>query len=97
MACGINLTLWEIPCVATLRLEGDVVVAALSVVVAVVRAPGRATAVTTAIAIATWRSGLSAEALGRPVAGASPITTWAPGATPTWLNRGAPSTMSAGP
>ena len=92
----MSLTLWGIPCVATLRLKRGVIAAALSVIV-VVRVPGRATAATAAITIATWRSGLSAGALGRPVAGASPITTWAPGATPIWLSRGAPSTMTAGP
>ena len=92
------LTLLEVPRVTTSRLAKGIVFATVTVaVVVVVRAPGRATAATTAIVIAMWRSGLSAGALGCPVAGASPITTRAPAATPTWRNRGAPPPMRAGP
>ena len=78
-----------------LRLKWGVVVATPFAVVA--RASGGSAATAAAVTVAAWRSRLSAGVVGCPIAGASPVATKAPGATPIWLRGGAPTALASGP
>ena len=76
-------------------MKWGVVVAAPFAIVA--RAAGGSAVTAATVTVAAWRSGLSAGVAGCPIAGASPVATRAPGATPIRLCGGAPTALAAGP